>query len=66
MRINSFNKIVININSLLVAVILLNGCNNHNHLNKLDFNADGVVILNNWYMVGPFNYDTTQQSAYPR
>ncbi|WP_143255052.1 hypothetical protein [Alkalitalea saponilacus] len=49
---------------MLVAVILLNGCNNHNHLNKLDFNKDGVLILNNWYMVGPFSYDTTLQSAY--
>lgn len=43
------------------SFLMLFSCNRDEHVNYLKFDKNGLCVLTDWLMVGPFKYDTIRQ-----
>jgi predicted esterase len=47
--------------SCVFACTLLSSCHQKEYVNKLTFEDDGLCVISNWQLIGPFDYDTLKQ-----
>ena len=46
------------------SILLLLTCNRDKNINDLKFDLNGLCVLTDWYMVGPFKYDTLKHEVW--
>lgn len=46
------------------SILMLFSCNRNEHENDLKFDPNGLCVLTDWQMVGPFKYDTIKQKPW--
>ncbi|MCF8362613.1 MAG: dienelactone hydrolase family protein [Prolixibacteraceae bacterium] len=47
--------------SYIFVFIFLFSCSKNKYINELTFEDDGLCVISNWQLIGPFDYDTLKQ-----